>query len=338
LFDKLFSVWTAIAIPKESLAHLSELMFGPLDAGNSDLIDKVTDAIRRNHSAIVQPGPPIGEGADYPHSEFATIKAEVASKRYQYLTVDLAAAAILSFGESVVGRCRTLWDFLRAAEEKGALSKTEAILVRLRVASWNTQGTPLESADIVAVALGEADSPDAGDDTPAARAAIKFCAAHDLPQALKGAAAVLADLASRSDSARADAAAWFVRLFYREVLLARSVGFNGTTDDLTAQLAVLSVAQTHENPNAHAMIEFVWRVLESARSAFGGSSDRNNFLKLVGKRAAVLFDGIVKKHGLAAMSVEGKITDLLFSLTTPGTQDRTVLEEAYFEETKTLQK
>lgn len=336
LFDKLFSVWTAVAIPKESLAHLSELMFGPLDAGNSDLIDRVTEAIRRNHAAIVQPGPPIGEEVNYPHSEFATIRAEVASKRHEYLSVDLAAAAILSIDERISGRCRTLWDFLQAAEEKGALSKTDATLVRLRVASWNTQGTPLEVTDIVAAALGAVDSPDVGDDTPAARAATKFFPASTLHQTLNGAAKVLADLARRSDSA--DAAVWFVRLFYKEAILARSTGFNGTADDLTAQLAVLSVAQAHEDPNAHAIMELAWRVLENARGAFGGSSDRDKFFKLVGKRAAGLFDGIVKKHGLAAMSVEGKFTDLLFSLTTPGTQDRTVLEEAYFKEAMTLQK
>lgn len=338
LFDKLFAVWTAVAIPKESLAHLSELMFGPLDTGNSDLIDKVTEAIRRNHSAIVQPGLPIGEEVQFPHSEFATIKAEVQSKRFEYLTLDLAMAAILSIDESIAGHCRTLWDFLQSAVEKGALSKTDATLVRLRVASWNTQGTPLEPTDIVAAALGAADSPNAGDDSPAVRAAIKFFAAPNLHQTLKGSTAVLADLASRSDSTRIDAATWFVRLFYREAILARSIGFHGTTDDLTAQLAVLSVAQTHEDSNADTIMKFVWRILESARVTFGGSSDRNNFLKLVGKRAAGLFDGIVKKHGLAAMSVEGKVTDLLFSLTTPGTQDRTVLEDAYFEETKTLQK
>lgn len=337
LFDKLFAVWTAVAIPKESLAHLSELMFGPLDAGNSDLIDKVAEAIRRNHSAIVQPCLPAGEEGQYPHSEFATIKAEVESKRHDYLTVDLAMAAILSTNESITGRCRTLWDFLRSAEEKGALSKTDSTLVRLRVASWNTLGTPLEPADIVAAALGAADSPDAGDDTPAARAAIKFYAAPNLYKTLKDSTAVLAELAKRSDSTGCDSATWFVRLLYREAILARSMGFNGTTDDLTAQLAVLSVAQTHEDPSAHAIMDFVWRVLESARVSFGGSSDRNNFFKLVGKRAAVIFDGIVKKHGIAAMSVEGKITDLLFSLTTPGTQDRTILEDAYFEETKTLQ-
>lgn len=109
-------------------------------------------------------------------------------------------------------------------------------------------------------------------------------------------------------------------------------------DGLTAQLAVLAVAQMHESSNAHAIMEFIWRVLESARSTFGGNSERNNFFKLVGKRVAGLFDGIVKKHGLAAISADGRITDLLFSLTTPGTQDRTALEEAYFEETKTLQK
>ena len=337
LFDKLFAVWTAVAIPKASLAHLSELMFDPLDAGNSDLIDKVTEAIRRNHSSIVQPGLPIREDVQFPHSEFATIKAEVASKRHEYLTVDLAMASILSTDESITGRCRTLWDFLQSAEKMGALSKTDATLVRLRVASWNAQGTPLEPTDIVAAALGAANSPGAGDDTPAARAAIKFFAAPNLHQTLKGLTAALADLASRSDSTRGDAAAWFVRLFYREAVLARSIGFNGTADDLTAQLAVLYVAQTHDDSNAHAKMEFVWRALEGARATFGGSPDRNNFFKLVGKRAAGLFDGIVKKHGLAAMSVEGKITGLLFSLTTPGTQDRVVLEDAYFKETKNIQ-
>jgi hypothetical protein len=337
LFEKLFSVWSAIAIPKESLAHLSELMFDPFDTGNSDLIDSVTEAIRRNHSAIVQPGSPIRGEANYPQGEFATIKAAVASGEYHYLTVDLAAAAILSMDESSVGRCRTLWDFLHVAQEKGALSETDATLVRLRVASWNTRGTPLEPKDIVLAALGAADFPDAGDDTPAARAAIQFLVAPSLYQTVKGGVAVIIDLANRPESSRAKAAAWFLRLLYREAILAHSMGFNGTADELTAQLAVLSVARTHESPNAHTIMELVWRILENVRTAFGGSQDRNNFFRLVGKCAARLFDGVVKKHGLSAISVEGKMVDLLFSLTTPGTQDRTVLEEAYFEETKALQ-
>lgn len=336
LFDKLFSVWTAVAIPKESLAHLSELMFGPHDAGNSDLIDQVLEAIRRNRSAIVQPGAPDEDRPAFPHSEFATIKAEVASKRYEYLTVDLAAAAILSIDASIVGHCRTLWDFLQAAEAKGALNATEAMLVRLRVASWNTVGTPLEPADMAAAALGAADG-QADDDSPAARAVTKFFATQDLHGILKGISRVLVKLARGADTTHTDAAAWFTRLFYREAVFARSIGFNATTDDLTAQLAVLSVAEAHEDPNAHALMGFVWRVLEDARTAFGGSVDRDKFFKLLGKRAAVLFDGIVKKHGLEAISVEARITDLLFSLTTPGTQDRAVLEEAYFAETKALQ-
>lgn len=336
LFDKLFSVWTAVAIPKESLAHLSELIFGPHDSGNSNLIDQVLEAIRRNRSAIVQPGAPDEDRLSFPHGEFATIKAEVTSRRYEYLTVDLAAAAMLNADGSITGQCRTLWDFLLAAEAKGALNMTEAMLVRLRVASWNAVGAPLEPADVAAAALGAADG-QADDDSPAARAVAKFFATRDFPEIVKGTSWVLVKLARGEDTAHADAATWFTRLFYREAILARSIGFNATTDDLTAQLAVLTVAGTHEDPSADALMGFVWRVLENVRIAFGGSLDRDSFFRLLGKRSAVLFDGIVKKHGLEAMSVEARITDLLFSLTTPGTQDRAMLEDAYFSETKALQ-
>jgi hypothetical protein len=61
-----------------------------------------------------------------------------------------------------------------------------------------------------------------------------------------------------------------------------------------------------------------------------------NSSRLVRKWAVRLFDGIVKTNGLASISVEEKITDLLFSLTTLGTQDHTVLEDVYFKETEIL--
>jgi hypothetical protein len=337
LFDKLFSVWTAVAVPKESLAQLTELMFGPLDAGNSELLDRVVDAIHRHHSAIVQPGA-LGEDKtfQFPQGEFATIRSEVSSNRYEYLTFDLASIVMLSGDASIAGRCRTVWDFLNAGEIKGALSSTEAKLTRLRVASWNTAGTPLEPSDIESASLGAAGASE-DDDSPAARAVKKYFLAQNPSDAIRRTSRVLVGLARSTEPNRVRAAEWFARLFYLEALLARSIGVTSSTDALTAQLALLAVVEASEEPNARASMEFVWRVLEANRTAFGGSIDRDEFFRLLGNRAAELFDGIVKRHGIDAMSAEAAFTDLLFSLTTTGTQDRLVLEEEYFKTTKALQ-
>lgn len=336
LFVKLFSIWTAVAIPKESLAHLSELLFGSRMGGGSGLAGRVFDAVRSNRSRIVQPGSNEQSIPPFPKGELTTIRDEVLSGRYEYLSADMSAIAILNREAGATGHCRTLWDLLSACVESGSVSSSELTLTRLRVASWNTHGTPLESDDIVAAALGVAYQKDGGD-APASRAALKFLVGHEQKVLLARVSKVLIDLARGGAASWRDAATWFANLFYKEAALAQSFGINATTDELTAFLAVSTVAGIHEEPDADSLMASLWQILENERMNFSGSEDQRIFLALLGKHAARAFDRVSRRYGLSALQVEGKITDLLFSLTSAGTQDRAALEQAYFAETKELQ-
>ena len=339
LFDKLFAMWTAVAIPQVSLGQLAELLFEPLNVGNVDFVDKVADALRRHRSSIVQPNVPAGSNKDFPSGELETIGTETSSGRFDYLTFDLASAAMLDLEGSVTGRVRTIWDLLRAAEAKGVMTRSESSLVRLRVASWNTLGVPLQASDIAAASLGAvSQDPHAGDDSPAARATQQFITAGNLLDAMNGASHTLIELAQSPQEERRAAADWFARLFYRESVLVHSTGFDGNADDLTARLAVLGVRDAHEEPNALQIMQFVWQVLEQARMSFGGNWDRDKFYQLVGTHAANLFDKVIKKLGFDAIVVEAKLRELLFSLATHGTHDREVLERAFYDRTLALQK
>jgi len=155
---------------------------------------------------------------------------------------------------------------------------------------------------------------------------------------MNGASNTLIELAKSPSPRRREAADWFANLFYKETVLARSTGFDGNADDLTARLAVLEVRDTHEEPNALEIMQSAWQVLEQARTSFGGHGDRDKFYKLLGTHAANLFDKVVKKHGFDAIGAEAKLRELLFSLATPGTHDRDVLESAFYERTLALQK
>jgi Flp pilus assembly protein TadD len=338
LFEKLFAVWPTIAIPQVSLARLAELSFEPLNFGNVDFVDSVVAALRRFHTSIVQPAAPTGPPLDFPSVEANTIKAETDSGRFQYLTFDLASAAMLDLEGNATRRARTLWDFIQAAKHAQSMSGADSTLAKLRVASWNTVGVPLEASDVTAASLGAVDQTrDAVDDRAAARAVRKFITSEDLPRSVERAARVLADLAKSSRAQRTSAAEWFTRILYNEALLARSIGFRGTADEFTASLAALVVAYLNEDADAISAMEIIWRVLEKARETHGGHCDRENFYRLVGFNAAGLFDKLVKQHGIGAIHYETVVREILFSLATAGTHDREVLELAYYERTKALQ-
>lgn len=338
LFDSMFAIWTAVAIPQVSLGQLAELLFEPLHIGNTDLVDKVADAIRRHGASIVQPNAPPGSSLDFPSSEFETISAEALNGRFDYLTFDLASAAMVNLRGNISGRVRTLWDLLCVAEEKKVLTRTESTMARLRVASWNSLGVPLQATDIAAASLGAASSdPPAGDDSPAARAVQQFLTAGEPQQALNRASQTLVELAGSHETGRRDGAEWFARLLYRESVLAQSIGFVGNADDLTARLAVLAVRDSYEKQNALSIMQFLWPILAQARLSYGGNQDQASFYQLIGAHAAQLFDRVVKKHGFDAIFVEAKLRELLFSLLNHGTYDREVLERAFYEHTLALQ-
>lgn len=336
LFEKLFSVWTAIAVPKESVSHLADLMFGPLANEGSGLIDKVTTAIRNNHHRIVQPLAPFSGADGFAKGEFATIREEVVSHRFCYLTVDLSAAAILRADAKTDDGHIGLWDFMRAGEERGSIDSAQASLVRLRVASWNTRGTPLQASDMVAASLG-AKRDGSTDDGPVTRAVEKFFFDRDSQSVLSDCATVLTQLARNTSSTSAVASAWFVRFLYREALVARTFSLNASTDSLSAHLAVLAALSLNGELDSLPTMEFVWRTIETVRVDFGGSQDKHEFFRFLGKHTATLLNRVAMKHGLDSATTEAAMIGLIFSQSAPGTQDRSVVEDAYFAQTRALQ-
>lgn len=178
---------------------------------------------------------------------------------------------------------------------------------------------------------------DAAENRASARAVRQFMTGGDLLHSMNGASHTLVELAKSTKPSRRKAADWFIRIFYTESVLARSTGFDGNTDDLTASLAVLVVRDAHEDLNALEIMQFSWQVLEQARISFGGHCDRDNFYELLGIHAAKMFDKVIKKYGFDAIGAEAKLRELLFSLATNGTHDRDVLERAFYERTLALQ-
>lgn len=336
IFDKLFSIWTGIAIPKESLAYFADLLFEPLPPGNRGRLQAVADALKKNSAKIVQPGLPLGSEPGYPVGELATIRAEISAYRYEYLTIDLASAVTVARNSGLVGNCRTLWDLIHTGELKGAITGTEASLIRLRVASWNSLGVPLEKQDIGNAALGAADL-DPSDRGPSERAVVSFVAAKPLASLIDDIASVIVELAQTPKLGEVPAASWVLRILYRELVLMAAAGFTGNSDNLTAHLAVMSVKHALQVRAPTNAMQRIWRVLDEIRCEFGGTTDKDQFYNLLGTTAANLFDKIVKKHGIAAIAVEADFRELLFSMTSAGTQDRGSLEKGYFERTTQLQ-
>ncbi len=337
LFDTLFLRWSAIAIPKESIAYLTELMFAPLEVGNTALVDRTVQAIRRWNAKILQPSAGAEAGDDYPAGETETLRHEVGAGRYAYLSVDAAAAALMAMDDQMAGRCMTLWRFLEQVLRSGALSLVQVSVARLRIASWNSRGVPLSVDDVCLAALGEVSSGSRDDRSAAARAARAAITHKPLAEALRQGAEITVSLVC-SEGPGILAASWFLRLFYVEALLTRAIGFTGTADDLTARLAALCAKGVYEHADAELIVPKLWSMLNEQRAAWGGTPDRDEFFRHVGVTAAVVFHPIAKKYGIAAMGAEERFRTLLFSLATPGTQDREVLTNAFFTKTIELQK
>ncbi|WIX25323.1 hypothetical protein PUV44_23370 [Xanthomonas arboricola pv. corylina] len=119
LFDKLFLLWTAIAIPKISLQILSELSLEHLAIGSNQLVEKTAEAVRRHRANIVQPGPQHESRKSYPNAEHLTIADELRAGRFDFLSFDSAAAFYVENEVGLPGRCHDLWDFLKFSEKNG---------------------------------------------------------------------------------------------------------------------------------------------------------------------------------------------------------------------------
>jgi hypothetical protein len=332
LFDVLFSRWSAVAIPKESVSYLAELSLSPLSGGGIDLIDRAVRAIRRWNSKIVQPSA-VGEVVrDYPHGEAVTLRQEANSGRFTYMSIDAAATVLAAMGEVQSGRFATIWPFIEHAQDAGVLTTAQASLVRLRVASWNSRLVPLRVEDVCLAALGELERGAADERSPAARAARALVSQATLADALGRAVEVMVRLVRQGAKGRA-AALWFMRLIYIEAVAVRTIGFSGTADDLAACMASVCVKQVHQCLDSEVVLKASWAILNELRSTWGGTTNSDDFFKLVGVSAAELFHPIASKHGLASIEVEEDFRRLLFSLATPGTQDHERLVFAYFDRT-----
>lgn len=337
IFGALFSRWSAIAIPKESIAYLTEMMFAPLEVGNTGLVDRAVQEIRRWNANVIQPSVGGLDALGYPVSEMDTLQHEVESGRYTYLSIDAAAVILMAMHDRAARRCMTVWPFIDDAERIGILTSTKASVVRLRIASWNSRGVPLRAQDVCLAALGEAESGERDDRRAAARAARAFIAHVPIAEAASKSAKVIVSLV-RSAGVGSLAASWFLRIFYIEALVTRTMGFSGTADDLTAHLAALCVKDVYESSDADTVVKELWLILDDLRTAWGGTPSRDEFFQYVGVTAAFLFHPIAKMHGIAAMGAEEAFRTLLFSLATPGTQDYETLTNAFIDKTIEMQK
>lgn len=340
LFDKLFSLWTAIAVPKISLQLLSELSFEHLlAAGANQLVDKVADAVRRHREEIVQPGPQQKSLESYANAEHSVIAGELRSGNFDFLSLDIITAVFVENETGIHGRCHSLWNFLRLAEEKGAVDAETCLSARLRVASWNTTGAPVDATDIAAVAHSAVldDAPER-DDAAAARVVRRYLTKMTGVGAVKRAAKPIVAIAMSGDGRRDAAIEWFARVCFRELLLAGSAKFEGSADHLASYLLALVAVDARGRANASELMALVWRAIDNARVLFGGSQDKEMFLRLLGAFTANMCNEIAKGNGTTAIGEEAQYRELLFSGVTPGTHDRDVVQEAYFARTLELQR
>ena len=334
IFDHLFYVWTAIAVPKISLQILSELSFERLTTRSSAIVERVTEAIRRHRSEIVQPGTQIEDGPLFQRSEHKTISRMVAAGEFDFLSVDISSAVIVESETRTSGRCHSLWDFMRVATHKGVIGTMEARVVRLRLASWNTVGVPLEPEDVALAARGAMlGDRSINDGRAASRAARRFVTEAFGGESVQRAAQVIVEISISGEAACEESIRWFAMICYREFVLAGPARFTQSADGLTAHLLALVAVHLHGRADGIALMQAVWRVINGVRVEFGGNEDLTPLLRSLGELAANLFDKIIKGSGSVDMSTESSYRELMFSGVTPGTHDRDVVEGAYFKRT-----
>ncbi|WP_176698941.1 DUF4365 domain-containing protein [Stenotrophomonas maltophilia] len=339
LFDTLFSIWTAIAIPKISLQILSELSLERLSAGSNELVEKTVEAVRRHRIKIVQPGPQHESRDSYPNAEHSVIANEVRTGRFDFLSLDFSAAFYVENEIELTGRCHGLWDFLKLAERKGVVDVKSTRSVRIRVASWNTAGVPLEAADIAAIAsdavIGDSS---VGDDVSLVRVAGRYLSGRTGSKAIKCVAEAVVAIATSVDPNREASIKWIARIYFRELVIVGSANFNDSADHLTSYLLAIVADGVRKHPRGLELMQVVWRALDHARVEYGGSQDKEVFLHSLGSFTAKIFEKITKENGITGMCEEAEYRELIFSGITPGTHDRDVVEEAYFRQTLDLQR
>ncbi|MGQ5299432.1 DUF4365 domain-containing protein [Xanthomonas arboricola] len=339
LFDKLFLLWTAIAIPKISLQILSELSLEHLAIGSNQLVEKTAEAVRRHRANIVQPGPQHESRKSYPNAEHLTIADELRAGRFDFLSFDSAAAFYVENEVGLPGRCHDLWDFLKFSEKKTVIDAGTSRLIRLRVASWNVTGVPVEAEDIAAAARGAVigDAP-GRDDAVMVRVTRRYLTRMAGGAAVNHAAEVIVAIATSDDVRREAAISWFTKVCFREFVLAGSANFTDSADGLASYLVAFVAVNLRGHANGVELMQPVCRALDHARADFGGNQNKEVFLHSLGVLAAKIFDKSIKKNGAFAMGEEADYRELMFSGVTPGTHDRDVVEEAYFKKTLELQK
>ncbi|WP_133817963.1 DUF4365 domain-containing protein [Tahibacter aquaticus] len=337
LFDKLFSLWGAIAIPKVSLEAISQLGLEYLRSGANELTDAILVSIGRRKSQILQPGSFDEEAQNFAVRETSAIVAELVAGRHDYLTADVAAYVYVEGMGNLAGRCYSLWDFLTYAEKVGVLSKTDTRLIRLQVAAWNSDGVPLTPEDVAAAVNGFTDTMnDEADDAATTRVVRRFLEGCDSGAAVHRIGLTLIELMVSKDERREAAARWFGACCFREILLAQSSRFPAGADTLAAH--ILAVIAFLLNPSEAADVQAICRTLNSVRRGFGGNPDDDHFVRLLGLRSAEYLDKLFKSGELGDSAEEARRRSLLFSCVTGGTHAYDCLTQAYFQRTQELQK
>lgn len=335
LFDKLFRMWNAIAIPKASLDTLSRLGMEFIRAGANELVDKVLAEVKNNIQKVLQPGAIIKEGNNFAASEFETISDEVRDGQYEFLTADVAAYVYIEGINGHEGQARSLWDFLRAAEKAGVITSTEHRLARLQVASWNSYGAPITAGDVAAAAVGIAYGTKEGDVEASICIVKQFFEGASADDMVRLMAAILVGILATKDAQIEKAAEWLVRVAFSELLLARHPGFPGTADKLAGR--VLSLIAFSGDPHDAAGVRVIYRAMSSVRLEFSGNPDEEFFLRLLGGLAAEIFHKLYKNGNRASVEQEAKMMNNLFCCVSEGTSDHEKLTNAFYDRTKELQ-
>lgn len=328
LFDKLFDLWTAIAVPQSSLAHLSELQISPLQGVTGVYIKQATTAVRKWSERILQPQVPCDE--PYPASESATITSEVRAGRFQYLTLDQAAAVWTKCSESAT----SLWDLLDQLREHGAVTEGQCSQVRLRVASWNGSDVPLSPEDVLLGMRGEA-ADALNHDKPLYHCVATFL--RDTPSFVS-VTQVIADLSCREADNRA--LGIFVSAVYREGLFLGTMrtraGLTAARWTALAAALIASILRPKGDIALDAMRRSWSALKESYRQYDQVNEGWDALYDELGQQLARVLDKLVKSSGVQAIAIEEELRALVFSLTEAGTSERDRVEATYFAATAAI--
>lgn len=336
LFDEMFQRWKSVAIPKVSLAELADFQIEPIGPGNAELVDRMSEAVRRNKGAIIQPSAP-ADAEGYPRGESATVGSIVAQSGFQYFTFDCASAHWHDTENSSAQPALTLWDVIGELERTGIITAKKSQEIRLKVSSWNTRGTPLTADDIAESCwLMDVQSLKDGEDSAGGRA-VEAYLSHD-PDTTEFTVRVceaLKALAQKPLPIHTPKVQWFLRQAFNK--LAQLTGTEENADKFAVSIAArLAMPQRGGSPPAESM-QFIWYSLNVTRADSGGTPQRQELLKELGITAARVLSPLLMRFGAQAVAEEDSYLNRLFTIASLSKAERVITHAAYTARTRLMQ-